>query len=191
MDERHTIEELIAILGDMINDSWSMPLSGGKVLVERDRLYEVINEIRAVLPGDIQQAKAIVQSRNELAAAARRDADAIIRAAEEKARQLVSESAVLSEAKAKSKELLQSAAAKARDTVSDAEAQSKHIVATAEGRASDLVRNAEIRSKELRTATSKFVEDALGRSDSVLQQSLVELRQVRTQFAHIPEKNGK
>ncbi len=78
MDARHTIDELITILSDLISEAWSMPLSGGKVMLDRDRVMELINEIKSVLPGDIQQARAIVASRNELAAAARRDADAII-----------------------------------------------------------------------------------------------------------------
>ena len=63
-------------------------------MLDRDRVMELINEIKAVMPGDIQQAKAIVESRNELAAAARRDADAIIMAAEDRARTLVNESAI-------------------------------------------------------------------------------------------------
>ena len=71
MDERHTIDELISIMGDMVSEAWTMPLSGGKVVIERDRFLELINELKAVLPGDLQQARAIVESRNELAAAPR------------------------------------------------------------------------------------------------------------------------
>ncbi|HHX72753.1 MAG TPA: ATPase, partial [Clostridiales bacterium] len=64
MDERHSVDELVTLLGELVNDAWSMPLSGGKVVLERDRLLDLVEEIKAVLPGDLQQARAIVASRN-------------------------------------------------------------------------------------------------------------------------------
>ena len=68
------IDELINILSEMVDEAWSMPLSGGKIMLDRDRITDLLNEIKTALPSDIQQARAIVESRNELAAAARRDA---------------------------------------------------------------------------------------------------------------------
>ena len=65
MDARHTIDELLTILSDMITEAWSMPLSGGKVMLDRERVMELINEIKNVLPTDIQEARPIVASRNE------------------------------------------------------------------------------------------------------------------------------
>ena len=182
MEERHSVEELITLLGELVNDAWAMPLSGGKVVLERDRILDLVEEIKAVLPGDLQQAKAIVASRNELAAAARRDADAIIRAAEEKAKELVSESAILREARREAKELQQASLAKAKETVANAEAQARQILTQAEAHASELVRNAENRARELRNATTGFVDEALSRSEEVLSQSLAELRRVKQQF---------
>ncbi len=182
MDERHTIDELISILGDMVTEAWTMPLSGGKVVVNRERFLELIDEIKTALPGDLQQARAIVESRNELAAVARRDADAIIRTAEDKARALVHESTILQEAKQAAKELLQNAAANARETIESSENQARQILSSAEARANDIMSNADNKSRELRAATSKFVDDALSRSEEALSNSLGELKHVRAQF---------
>ena len=121
MDARHTIDELLTILSDMITEAWSMPLSGGKVMLDRERVMELINEIKNVLPTDIQEARAIVASRNELANAARRDADAIIKAAEDRARSLVNESAIYTEAKRAANEIATAAAAKAKDILNNAD----------------------------------------------------------------------
>jgi cell division septum initiation protein DivIVA len=182
MDERHSVDELVTLLGELVNDAWSMPLSGGKVVLERDRLLDLVEEIKAVLPGDLQQARAIVASRNELAAAARRDADAIIRAAEEKAKELVSESAILREARREAKELQQASIAKAKETVAAAEAKARQTITQAETHANELVKQAEAKAKELRNATTGFVDEALSRSDEALSQSLAELRRVKQQF---------
>jgi len=173
-------------MGDMISEAWAMPLSGGKVVVEKERMLELINEIKTVMPGDLQQARAIVESRNELASAARRDADAIIRAAEDKARQLVNESVILSEARRAAKELLSSAAANAKATVTDAENQARQVTSAAEARVNELVRNAENRSRELRSATSKFVDDALSQSEEALSSALSDLHRVKQQFKQVP-----
>lgn len=186
MDARHTIDELITILSDMISEAWSMPLSGGKVMLDRDRVMELINEIKSVLPGDIQQARAIVESRNELAAAARRDADAIIRAAEDRARTLVNESAVYTEAKRAAGEIATAAAAKAKDVLSTADQQASQTISAAEAHAAELVRNAEERARELRTATSQFVNDSLTRSEEAVSNALNELHRVRQQFKQLP-----
>lgn len=186
MDERHTLDELISILGDMVTEAWSMPLSGGKVVIEKDRFLELINEIKSVMPGDLQQARAIVESRNELASAARRDADAIIRAAEDKARVLVNDSAILNEAKRAAKELLTSAAANAKQQIADAENQARQITSSAEAHANDVLRSAETRSRELKSATSKFVDDALSHSEEALSNALTELHRVKQQFKQIP-----
>ena len=175
MDARHTIDELITILSDLISEAWSMPLSGGKVMLDRDRVMELINEIKSVLPGDIQQARAIVESRNELAAAARRDADAIIKAAEDRARALVNESTIYTEAKRA-----------ANETLSNADQQARQTVASAEAHANELVKNAEAKSRDLRIATSQFVNDALTRSEESVAAALNELHRVKQQFKQIP-----
>ena len=186
MDARHTIDELITILSDLISEAWSMPLSGGKVMLDRDRVMELINEIKAVMPGDIQQAKAIVESRNELAAAARRDADAIIMAAEDRARTLVNESAIYTEAKRAANEIATVAATKAKETLSNADQQARQTIANAEAHASELVKNAEAKSRDLRIATSQFVNDALTRSEESVAAALNELHRVKQQFKQIP-----
>ena len=182
MDTRHTIDELITILSDTVTEAWSMPLSGGKILLDRSRVLDLINEIKAVMPGDIQQARAIVESRNELTAAARRDADSIIKAAEDKAHALVSESAVYSEANRAAEELKIAAIAKAKDIIASAENQARQTVGGAEQKAAELVRSAESRSNDLRNATTQFVTNALTQSEEAVANALNELHRVKQQL---------
>lgn len=188
MEERHSVEDLIAILSDMVAEAWSMPLSGGKVVLERSRVLDIIDEIRNALPGDLQQARAIVESRSELTAAARRDADAIIRAAEDRAKSMVSDSNIMREANRMAKELSQAAAGKARETISAADAQAKQLLANAEARASDLVKSAEARSSELKTLTTKFVDEALVRSEEAVSSALSDIGRAKAQFKQLQSK---
>ena len=105
MNEQH-IEDLITVLYDTIQDAKSVPLSADKCIVERDKILDMLDEIIAQLPAELKQSRTIVESRNELIGQARREAESIIRQAQEKANQLITEEAIYQEAQRQSQELL-------------------------------------------------------------------------------------
>ena len=101
-----TTEDIIGALYDMIQDARSVPLASDKCIVERDRVLDMLDEIIAQLPGELKQSRTIVESRNELISQARREAEGIVRQAQEQARQLVTKEAIYIEAKKRSEELV-------------------------------------------------------------------------------------
>ena len=105
MSNRNT-EDIIGALYDLVQDARSMPLAADKCILERDRVLDMLDEIIAQLPGEIKQSRTIVESRNELISQARREAEVIIREAEEKAQQLLTKEAIYAEAKKRSEELV-------------------------------------------------------------------------------------
>ena len=82
------IEELITKLYDMVQDARSLPLGADKCIVERDKVLDMLDEISNQLPGELKQAKTIVDSRNELIAKAKREAEGLYRAFGKAARTL-------------------------------------------------------------------------------------------------------
>lgn len=105
MNDRN-IEDIIGALYDMVQDARSMPLAADKCILERDRVLDILDEIIAQLPAELKQSRTIVESRNELINQARREADSIVRQAQEQAQQMVTKEAVYKEAKQKSDELV-------------------------------------------------------------------------------------
>ncbi len=105
MNDRN-MEELINSLYDYIQDAKSVPLSADKCILERDKALDMLDEIIARLPGEMKQARAIVESRNELVNQARRESESIIRSAQEESKRLVTKEAVYQEAKRQSEEML-------------------------------------------------------------------------------------
>lgn len=101
-----TVDELLEQIDDMIDKAWGMPLSRGKCLVDADHLRDIVDDIRGNMPSEVRQAKAIVADRADIIATAKREAEGIIRAAEERARHLVSEEEIVKQAQQKSSELL-------------------------------------------------------------------------------------
>ncbi len=101
-----SIEELLEKIDDMIDKAWSMPLSGGKCLIEAEELRDILDDIRGNLPSEIRQAKAIVADRQDIITTARQEAESIIRTAEERQRGMVSREEIVLQAQAKANEIL-------------------------------------------------------------------------------------
>ena len=99
------IEDIIGKLYDMVQDARAMPLAADKCILERDRVLDMLDEIIAQLPGELKQSRTIVESRNELISQARREAEGILRQAQDQARQLVTQEAVLQEARKRAEEM--------------------------------------------------------------------------------------
>ena len=102
----HNTEDIIGALYDMVQDARSMPLAADKCILERDKVLDMLDEIIAQLPGELKQARAIVDSRSEIVGQARREAETILRDAQEKAKEMVTKEAIYIEAKKRSEELV-------------------------------------------------------------------------------------
>ena len=102
----HNIEDIIGALYDLVQDARTMPLSADKCILERDRVLDMLDEIIAQMPGELKQSRAIVESRNELINQARREAETILRQAQEQSKQMVTKEAIYQEAKRRSEELV-------------------------------------------------------------------------------------
>lgn len=110
-----SIDELLDQIDEMIDKAWGLPLSGGKCVVEADRLRDIVDDIRGNMPGEIRQARAIVNDRADIIATAKKEGEDIIRAAEERARALVTQEEIVKQAQQKAQELLLQTQQKCRE----------------------------------------------------------------------------
>lgn len=115
MDNNNDIIELLDILYGMVTEAWGVPLGNDKCIIEREKAIEIINEIKANLPSSIAEAQRLVSARDEFIGNAKREAEALRKNAEEKAKTMVEEQEIVRIAKAKSSEMLSSAEAKSRE----------------------------------------------------------------------------
>ncbi len=106
MNEHH-IEEIITTLYDLVQDARALPLGADKCILERDKVLDMLDEIIAQMPAELKQARSIVESRNDLIAQARREAEGIIRKANEEAAHLLSQQTIYLEAKRQCAEMVE------------------------------------------------------------------------------------
>lgn len=109
------IDDILEQLDDMLDAAWAMPLSGGKVVVDGDKVRDLLDSVRANLPSEIRQARAIVNDRTEIVNTAKKEAEAIIRNAEERRNQILSHEEIVVQAQERANEIHAQTQKRARD----------------------------------------------------------------------------
>ena len=156
----NNLEELIGSLYDLIQDAKSVPLSADKCILERDRALDMLDDLSTQLPVELKQARAIVASREELISQARREAETIIRQAQEEAKELVNREAIYVEARRRCEELVKQT--QAENEAAKKEAQAKIEAITKAGNA--------------------FMDNNLQKTEEVIAMCLAHVRDTRTKF---------
>jgi len=100
------IPELLEMLHAMITEAWGLPLGAEKCVIERDKALDLLDEIRAQFPTEIAEAKRLLDARADFIANAKREAEAVRRTAEERARQMIDEQEIIKVSRTKSNEML-------------------------------------------------------------------------------------
>lgn len=109
------IDELLNEMEETLEEAMNLPFTGGKRMVDVDRVRDLIDDIRLNLPAEIKQAKAIVQDRADIVSGAKREAEAIVKKAEDRARILVSESEIVKASQQKAAEIMTNTQQQARE----------------------------------------------------------------------------
>ncbi len=109
------IEEILDMLDDVMDRSWSLPLTNGRTIVDDEKVRDLLNDIRLNLPAEMKQAKAIVADRAEILANARREAESVVRKAEDRARTMIAQETIVKQAQQKANEILAQANQKSKE----------------------------------------------------------------------------
>jgi len=109
------VEDLLQQIDDTLEKAISLPLSGGRCVVDVERLRAIVDDIRLNVPSEVKQAKNIVSDRVDIIAGAKREAEAIVHKAEDRARALVAQDEITRQAQAKANDIVSQAQVKARE----------------------------------------------------------------------------
>jgi len=126
------IDEVLDMLDELLDQSWSLPLSGGRCVVDAEKVRDLIDDLRVNMPSEITQAKAIVNDRAEIIEAANREAEGLVRKAEERAKALIAKEEVVRLAQSKASEILSQTQMQAREMRAGAQTFSDDILRVTE-----------------------------------------------------------
>lgn len=107
------IETYVGQLEQMLAEAKSMPLSSS-VMINRTEFDEVLNDLREHIPEELRQSRWIIKERDEVLAAAAREADEIRAEASEEQERLISETEVVRAARREADHVLEEAREQSR-----------------------------------------------------------------------------
>lgn len=108
-----------------------MPIGAG-IVVDRRRLLDLVDQMRAALPNEIREAEEILQRRDEMMKRADEEAAIKLRRAQEQVDQILEHDSVVREAQARAEMLLREAEARCEGMLEDTETRAKARMAEAE-----------------------------------------------------------
>jgi hypothetical protein len=122
---------LIDKLDDLVHNSKPVPLTD-QVRVDREEIYDILDQMRATIPEEIKQARWIVKERQEMLAEAKREAERIIKGARDQQARLVSDEEVMKQAERGAEEIIEDARTREREIRLEAEDYADQILNTLE-----------------------------------------------------------
>ena len=108
------IFELLETLEDLIENSKSLPFTN-KGIVDKDEILDTIKEIRLKLPDELKQAKWVKEERQRILVEAQKEADGIVKEAENRIISMIDEHEITRKAYEQRKEIIENANEKSRE----------------------------------------------------------------------------
>ena len=106
--------DLLDEIDEICETAKTMPLFNSNIVVSRVEMEDIVKDIRAVLPEEIQQAQFIKNERQRILDEAKKEYELLIHDAEKQAEILVDQHEITEQAKAKAREILASAESNAK-----------------------------------------------------------------------------
>ncbi len=122
---------LIDKLDDLVHNAKAVPLTD-QVRIDREEVYDILDQMRATIPEEIKQARWIVKERQEMLAEAKRECDRLIGEAREQAVREASQTEIVKIAERQAQEIVDDARRQARETRLEMEDWADGILSTLE-----------------------------------------------------------
>jgi cell division septum initiation protein DivIVA len=154
------IEDILEDMDVTLDHGHPIPLMSHKVIVDGDRLRELINDIRLNIPAEIKRAKLI-------------DFDC---------------ERILNDAKAKAEQIVQDAEARSQHIIQDAEAHAEQLCSAevvqkeARQRGADMLMRAQRGSNEIKAAAEDYVNRLLNDAEAYFSANLQEVQQTKSKI---------
>lgn len=133
------IEELIEDIFEFVEDCKPQAFSSTKVIVPKDELYDLLDELRLRTPDEIKRYQKMIENKDAILADAEEKANAMLVEAQDKMDALVDEHEIMQQAYAQADAIVQEATQHAQAILDSAEQDANAIRTGAIGYTSDML----------------------------------------------------
>src|SRR3954462_13754149 len=145
---------LIDKLDDQIHNAKPVPLTD-QVRVDKEEVYDILDQMRATIPEEIKQARWIVKERQEMLAEAKREAERVLKEARDEQARLISQ-----------EEVVKQAERQAEDIIEEARTREREIRLGAEDYADDILNTLEVNLQKFTAAVQRGRDRLQGREEA-------------------------
>jgi hypothetical protein len=122
---------LIDKLDDLVHNARAVPLTD-QVRIDREAIYELLDQMRSTIPEEVKQARWIVKERQEMLAEAKREAERLVGEARERAEREASQQEIVKQAERQAAQILEEARLREREVRLGAEDYADEVLGTLE-----------------------------------------------------------
>jgi cell division septum initiation protein DivIVA len=137
----------------LVHNAKQVPLTD-QVRVDKEEIYDLLDQMRATIPEEIKQARWIVKERQEMLAEAKREAERIVKEGRERQERLIAD-----------EEIVKAAERAAEDIIEDARAHEREIRLGAEDYADEILDTLETNLSKFIAAVQRGRERLQGRDE--------------------------
>lgn len=168
------IDQIIEEIEDYIESCKFQPLSSTKIIVNKDEIQELIQDLRQKTPEEVKRYQKIISNKEAILADAQAKADNIISQAQVQKNELVREH-----------QIMQQAYAQANEVVSIAQKQAQEILDTATNDANEIRMGAIAYTDQM----LKAIEEILSQSQSIFKTNFAQLSTSMQQTLEVVSAN--
>ncbi len=140
---------LLETLEDALENGKGLPFSG-KCIVDKEDLLDIIKEIRLKLPEELKQAKWVKEERGRILVEAQKEADEIIKEAENRIISMIDEHEITKQAYEQKTQIIEIANEKAREISNGTKMYADNILEKAEVVLEEALKTIQNNRKELK-----------------------------------------
>lgn len=149
------LQTLIEELEEIIETSSKVPLTT-KCMIDREEVWELIQQFRLNYPEEIKQAQYVKKERERIISEARQEANGIIETANQKVAMMVNET-----------EIIKIAKQKAEDIVKEADMKAVEIHHAADEEAKEMIENAKDKIATYKLNAQEYASNLIAQAESV------------------------
>ncbi len=111
----NSVDNILGMMEGILETAKVFPMSRGRVLIDQEQFLDMLADLRAQLPRELEDARRIVADRNNILETAKKEAEMTTRAAEERARRLVDHDEIVKQAQMQANEIMSTAQLQSRE----------------------------------------------------------------------------
>ena len=111
----NSVDNILGMMEGILEPAKALPMSRGRVLIDPEQFLDMLADLRAQLPRELEDARRIVADRNNILETAKKEAEMTTRAAEERARRLVDHDEIVKQAQMQANEIMSTAQLQSRE----------------------------------------------------------------------------